>query len=116
MKLKLTVLSSRSAELISPVGIRASFERRGKTLVGKTSDDNRCETTWILHLADQGPPQTLLVDTRDDEWYYEQIFEMNGWSKDGTRLLMSQIVAAGDWDENTFERFGTVAGKSSSPD
>jgi hypothetical protein len=109
-------LSSRSAELISPVGIRASVERRGKTLVGKTSDDNRCETTWILHLADQGPPQTLLVGTRDDEWYYEQIFEMNGWSKDGTRLLMSQIVAAGDWDENTFERFGTVAGKSSSPD
>jgi hypothetical protein len=94
-------LSSRSAELISPAGVRASVELRGKTLAGKTTEDNRCETTWILHLTDQGPPQVFVVDTRDDEWYYEHIFEMNAWSKDGTLLLMSQIEAAGDWDQTT---------------
>jgi hypothetical protein len=26
---------------------------------------------------------------------------MNGWSKDGSLLLMSQIEAAGDWDQTT---------------
>lgn len=94
-------LSSQSAELISPAGIRASVELRGKTLAGRTIDDNRCETTWILHLMDDGSPQTFVVDMRDDDWYSEEIFEMNGWSKDGKLLLMSQIVAAGDWDETT---------------
>jgi hypothetical protein len=94
-------LSTRSADLISPAGVRASVELRGKTLVGKTADDNRCETTWILHLAGQGIPQSIAMDTRDDEFYYEHIFEMNGWSKDGRLLLMSQIVAAGDWDQTT---------------
>ena len=94
-------LSTRSADLISPAGVLASVELRGKTLVGKSVDDNRCETTWILHLTSQGTSQTIVVDTRDDELYSEQIFEMNGWSKDGRLLLMSQIVAAGDWDQTT---------------
>ena len=94
-------LSTRSADLISPAGVRASVELRGATLFGKTADDNRCETTWILHISGQGSPHDITVDTRDDEWYYEHIFEMNGWSKDGTLLLMSQIEAAGDWDQTT---------------
>src|SRR6266852_1085883 len=59
--------STRSADLISPAGVRASVELSGKTLVGKTADDNRCETTWILHLSGQGSPQDIAVDTRDDE-------------------------------------------------
>ena len=94
-------LSTRSADLISTAGVRASVEVRGKTLFGKTADDNRCETTWILHLTGPGLPETIVVDIRDDEWYYEHIFEMNGWSKDGSLLLMSQIEAAGDWDQTT---------------
>lgn len=94
-------LSTRSADLISPSGVTASVELRGKMRVGKTTDDNRCETTWILHLAGKGTSQTIVIDTRDDELYYEHIFEMAGWSKDGSLLLMSQIQTAGDWDETT---------------
>jgi hypothetical protein len=94
-------LSTRSADLISPSGVTASVELRGKMLVGKTTDDNRCKTTWILHLVGKGTSQTIIIDTRDDELYYEHIFEMDGWSKNGSLLLMSQIQTAGDWDETT---------------
>jgi len=94
-------LSTRSANLISPSGITASVELRGKMLVGKTTDDSRCETTWILHLAGKGTSQTIVLDTRDDELCYEHVFEMDGWSRNGSLLLLSQILTAGDWDETT---------------
>jgi hypothetical protein len=50
-------LSTRSAELISPSGVRASVEVRGKTLFGKATDDNRCERRGFSILLDRVCPR-----------------------------------------------------------
>jgi hypothetical protein len=94
-------LTSRSADLISPKGILASVEINGEILEGKTPNDNRCRTTWTLHLVSHNLNQTVVVDSREDEPYNENTFQMNGWSRDGRFLLLSEIRAAGDWDETT---------------
>ena len=92
-------LSSTSATLASPRGDAASLALRGQILRGKSSDDNRCLTTWSLNINTADSVETIVVGKRDDEWYCEHLFEMNGWSKDGKLLLMSMITDAGDWDE-----------------
>jgi hypothetical protein len=90
---------SQSALVVSPSGIRVRVELRGKTILGKTQDDNRCVTTWTVHVTRKDTSEAIVADTRDDDWYDEHFFEINGWSRDGRFLLMSIITDAGDWDE-----------------
>lgn len=89
----------------SRVGFTASVEvkavREGK---GK---ERRCITSWILRAS--GPQMastSTAVQTREDkpsdnEWGYENGFDVIGWSKDGVRLLTAAVQAGGDWDETT---------------
>lgn len=95
-------LSSQSAILESPAGADASVELRGEALLGKTEADNRCVTTWTLRIAANGTSRIISVGTFDFEWDdYTYFFEMNGWSKDGQRLLMSMVTWYGDWNKTT---------------
>jgi hypothetical protein len=94
-------LHGESNTVSSNTGARAYVELTGKTLVGKTQDDNRCYTTWTLHISSPGSKtwNAIVVHKKDEEWYFEHDFEIIGWSVDGKRLLLAIMSAAGDGDE-----------------
>jgi hypothetical protein len=88
----------QSAVVVSPRGERASVELRGENIPGISKDDDRCRTQWILHITVDGKPRAMYVATQEDGPDVEHYFEIIGWSRDGSLLLMSMISAAGDWD------------------
>jgi hypothetical protein len=92
---------SKSAVVVSPNGVRASVELRAKTVLGRTPENNRCVTDWIVHIQRGGETRTIVAGTREDQWDSEHHFEIIGWSGNGKLLLLSMISAAGDWDETT---------------
>lgn len=94
-------LHDESNTVSSNTGARAYLELTGKTLVGKTKYDNRCYTTWTLHISPPGSKKwnSIVVHKKDQEWSYEHDFEIIGWSADGNHLLLAIVSDAGDWDE-----------------
>jgi len=94
-------LRGESETVSSSTGTRAYVELNGKTLVGKSKDDNRCYTKWILHISSPGSKiwSDIVVQKKDQEWYYEHEFDIIGWSADGSHLLLAIVSDAGDWDE-----------------
>lgn len=76
-----------------------SVELNGKSILGETKDDNRCVTTWTVHVIRKDSAEEIVADTRLDDWYDEHYFEINGWSRAGRFLLMSIMTDAGDCDE-----------------
>jgi dipeptidyl aminopeptidase/acylaminoacyl peptidase len=89
----------------SKAGFSAAVELRAK--VTGTNKQRRCVTSWKLHIRDDDKqPKSIVVAEREDrpddnEWGQENSFEINGWSRDGKMVLLSQIEAQGDWDETT---------------
>ena len=97
--------SGPSAWVTSKAGLAAPAELR--VSVSGTGNHRRCVTSWKLHVRERDGKQRLFTvaereDTpKDDEWIQENSFEIEGWSKDGKLLLISQIEAQGDWDKTT---------------
>jgi hypothetical protein len=100
-------------------GFAAAVEVRAN-VVG-TGKQRRCTTAWILHVRKpDGKSQTMTVEDREDspkdnEWYQENSFEIDAWSRDGSMLLASQIEAQGDWDETTPIIYDFESGKYWNP-
>ena len=97
--------ANTSRAVKSPRGYTAGLEikavRHGK---GKRQ---RCLTSWILLVSGpDGRSNALEIQSREDkpsdnEWKYENSFELIGWSQNGVRLLAAVVTAGGDWDETT---------------
>jgi len=89
----------------SPRGYTAGLEikavRHGK------GTKQRCLTSWnLLVSGPDGISTPLEIQSREDkpsdnEWKYENSFELIGWSQNGVRLLAAVVTAGGDWDETT---------------
>jgi hypothetical protein len=96
---------AKSGVIKSPSANNASVEMQAT--VTQTSKGKHCETTWLLHVGGpQRSPKTIEVDSRADEsadndYGYENSFELIGWSQDGMLLLGSTVIAAGDFDETS---------------
>lgn len=97
--------ASTSKPVKSSAGFNATLEVKA-VLEGKDKA-RRCLTSWILHVSGPGILSTSIeVQSREDkpsdnDYGDENSFEALGWSKDGTRLLVAAVMAAGDWDETT---------------
>jgi hypothetical protein len=94
-----------SAWVNSGTGFAAAVELRQRITGAGTH--RVCRSTWVLHVRKEGEkPHTVDVAQREDspgdnEWTQENSFELEAWSASGNLLLVSQIEAAGDWDETT---------------
>ena len=97
--------ANTSKPLKSGAGFTSTLEVRA-VLEGKDKD-LRCLTSWILHVSGPGlMPTSVEVQSREDkpsdnDYGDENSFEAIHWSKDGTRLLVAAVMAAGDWDETS---------------
>jgi hypothetical protein len=89
----------------SKSGFAAAVEIRAS--VTQAGDGRRCTTSWIVHRrGEDGQVSTIKVAERDDRpdeggWSQENSFEIDAFSRDGKKVLLSQIEAQGDWDETT---------------
>jgi hypothetical protein len=97
--------ANSSKTVKSRLGFTASVEVRAvRQSEGK---EQRCLTSWILQVSGpDGSSTPIEVQSREDkpndnEWGYENSFEIIGWSQDGARLLAAAVMAGGDWDETT---------------
>jgi len=95
--------TSRAVKSLRGFAVRAELKavRHGK---GK---EQRCLTSWVLLVSGpDGISTPLEIQSREDrpgdnEWSYENSFELIGWSQDGVRFLAATVTAGGDWDETT---------------
>jgi hypothetical protein len=89
----------------SKSGLSAAVELQVK--ISGEGKQRHCITSWRLHLRGKdGRRRVIAVAGRDDrpddeEWIEENSFEIEAWSSDGQKVLVSQIEAHGDWDETT---------------
>jgi hypothetical protein len=104
--------NARSLPVMSPNGASASVQVTAKLLPAINKHDQRCYTTWTLHVQSRSAsPKRILFDKNDDENSYQYKAEIDSWSSDGRLLLFSEIPYAGDWDATQPFVYDSSSGK-----
>jgi len=96
---------NKSSLVRSPRGFSVAVEMQAN--IQGLGKDKRCHTSWLLHIEKSGDsPKTIEVDGREDapddnEWSVDNEFDVISWSRDGTRMLGTIVIAGGDYDETS---------------